>query len=380
MCADYVDTYNEPTSKLLKRIENIYLVSIETKEDLTKAIKSGKLLCSMNTDYIDVINLIDFFVEEYDSTKELFKNKQVYKTPLQNFSTISNNAFALSKRLTEVFNKEISKECKEDEYTANYYHDTYGYLLTLKEIGYYAKQFENRFEVVSYPTKPKEKVHNDFNKTVAFLYDLQKTQPLEEINFYPEDAHFDVYTLYECLSKMQKDYKFIKSFTPPEQFVYPYDEETPYHYTGADINNIWAVSLDKTFPKWAESTLNVVYGSLKKGVSKPKLKEHKITYFGNLVKYNGNQIAKTVLNSENDLVMQYLIDNPSKRISKKELEEKAVNGPLTKTLDKIVQNLGFKKDLRKMFFGTVSSDTIMFTNPITQEQFEMRGFKEPINI
>lgn len=65
MCADYIDTYSEPTSKLLKRIENIYLVSLETKEYLTKAITSGKLLCSMDTDYIEIVDLIDFFIEEY---------------------------------------------------------------------------------------------------------------------------------------------------------------------------------------------------------------------------------------------------------------------------------------------------------------------------
>ena len=89
MCADYVDTYNEPASKLLKRIENIYLVSLETKKDLTKAIKSVKILCSMDNDYIEVIDLIDFFTEQYNTTKDLFKDCKINKLALQNFSNIS---------------------------------------------------------------------------------------------------------------------------------------------------------------------------------------------------------------------------------------------------------------------------------------------------
>lgn len=83
-------------------------------------------------------------------------------------------------------------------------------------------------------------------------------------------------------------------------------------------------------------------------------------------------LAKPDFSSENDLVFDYLYKNPNKRITKTKLEKEVVKEKLTKTLHKIVENLGFKKTLRNAFFD-VSQKAIMFRNPLTQKDMKDLG-------
>ena len=70
-----------------------------------------------------------------------------------------------------------------------------------------------------------------------------------------------------------------------------------------------------------------------------------------MIMLNGKQkLAKLSLDGENDLVFQFLIENPNRVISKQEVEDHIKN-KLTKKISKIIENFGFRKDLRRMFFG-----------------------------
>ena len=89
---------------------------------------------------------------------------------------------------------------------------------------------------------------------------------------------------------------------------------------------------------------------------------------------NNAQISKPDFNSENDLVFSFLYDHPNKRITREELE-KAVGGKLTKSLHKIVENLGFEGDTKEVFFS-VSKNAIEFRNPITKRDLE--EMKKPL--
>ena len=83
------------------------------------------------------------------------------------------------------------------------------------------------------------------------------------------------------------------------------------------------------------------------------------------------QIAKPNLNSTNDLVFSHLYANPGKTFSRQQLEE-ATGEKFTKTLHKIVENLGFKGDLAKAFFTTSKND-IVFRNPISRDELNEMG-------
>lgn len=83
------------------------------------------------------------------------------------------------------------------------------------------------------------------------------------------------------------------------------------------------------------------------------------------------QIAKPDFDSENDLVFDFLYQHPNKKYTLKEIEE-GIGNKLGKTLHKIVENLGFKGELRKIFID-VSGTSICFKNPVTKDDLEKIG-------
>ncbi len=83
-------------------------------------------------------------------------------------------------------------------------------------------------------------------------------------------------------------------------------------------------------------------------------------------------ISKPNFNSVNDIVFSYLYKHPNKAITKKVLERDVYKQTITKRLHDIVQELGFKKELAKIFFS-VSKTQIEFKNPITKQDIEDLG-------
>lgn len=82
-------------------------------------------------------------------------------------------------------------------------------------------------------------------------------------------------------------------------------------------------------------------------------------------------LAKPNFNSENDVVFQYLYNNPNRAHTMKQIET-ATGNEITKDLHKIVENLGFTGDYKKIFMSVTKTE-IMFSNPITQSQLNDLG-------
>jgi len=80
-------------------------------------------------------------------------------------------------------------------------------------------------------------------------------------------------------------------------------------------------------------------------------------------------LSKPNLNSENTDVFSYLIKNPNKKVTKKEIES-TIGKKIGKDFHKITENLGFTGDLRRAFF-VVSNDAIIFRNPIKKVDFNL---------
>ena len=85
-------------------------------------------------------------------------------------------------------------------------------------------------------------------------------------------------------------------------------------------------------------------------------------------------IAELNFESENDRVFDYLIKHPNRNVKLSELEKEATREPIKKKLHDIVRDLGFKGELAQVFFD-ISSQEIIFHNPISREQAEERGFR-----
>ena len=80
---------------------------------------------------------------------------------------------------------------------------------------------------------------------------------------------------------------------------------------------------------------------------------------------NKKLLTKLHLNSENEAVISFLIKNPNKIHTKKEIETE-IGRTIGKDFHKIVDNLKFSKDQKKLFFRT-SKDGIIFNNPIRKK-------------
>jgi hypothetical protein len=84
---------------------------------------------------------------------------------------------------------------------------------------------------------------------------------------------------------------------------------------------------------------------------------------------NNFLLTKMQFNGENDIVFTYLYKHPNKTITKEELKKKT-GLVVGKSMHKIVDNLSFTGNLRKVFFK-VSEKGVLFRNPLTKEDMEM---------
>lgn len=86
---------------------------------------------------------------------------------------------------------------------------------------------------------------------------------------------------------------------------------------------------------------------------------------------NNRRLAKLNFDSENDRILSYLFQNANKTFRVRDLSSKIGGGPI-KRIHNFLDNLGFKGDLRKMFFSA-SKDSIRFHNPVTHERLHELG-------
>lgn len=83
---------------------------------------------------------------------------------------------------------------------------------------------------------------------------------------------------------------------------------------------------------------------------------------------NGFLLAKPDFNRENEIVFTFVYKHANERLTKRKIEiDNDIR--LLKELPKIVENLGFTGDLKKVFFD-VSSEGILFRNPITRKDLD----------
>lgn len=88
---------------------------------------------------------------------------------------------------------------------------------------------------------------------------------------------------------------------------------------------------------------------------------------------NNFLLAKPDFDSENERVFDFLFANPGTKFSVNDIE-KHLGEPLGKSLHKIVENLGFTKELKAAFFS-VSATSIQFRNPVTKADLEKAGLR-----
>ncbi len=80
------------------------------------------------------------------------------------------------------------------------------------------------------------------------------------------------------------------------------------------------------------------------------------------------QLAKANFESENDQFFEFVYKNSlNGKIFIEELTKRGI--VIKKRIPNILNDLGFRNELRKLFFHNVSKKSLLFTNPITEDSF-----------
>lgn len=178
-------------------------------------------------------------------------------------------------------------------------------------------------------------------------------------------------TIVEALTPLEK--------THPDIFENP--QKTDDDYENVDII---IVELDEKFDKWmgkrkkVEQLVKNLFGdgTAKKVKSRSSSNSiYKITYGADqrIIINDLFELSRPNFDSENANVFELLYGNPGKKYTIKEIESE-INQELTKSLSKIVENLGFSKDLKKAFFQ-VSKTSIILHNPVFQKRLDSLDIK-----
>jgi len=101
----------------------------------------------------------------------------------------------------------------------------------------------------------------------------------------------------------------------------------------------------------------------------------KMSYDNHKLKINEIVIAKPHFESENDYFATYITTNPGKKLTSPEFA-KFKNNKMTKKFDQIINDLGFKGNIKKLFFPNISIKAVEFRNQITLEDMKKAGIDD----
>lgn len=101
-----------------------------------------------------------------------------------------------------------------------------------------------------------------------------------------------------------------------------------------------------------------------------------IAYDNREVRINSIKLSKPNFDSENDVVFDYIVQHPNRKLAMSEIES-AIHRNIQKEIKVIIRDLGFKKELKELFFPDVSKTAVFFRNPVSKEIFHQNSLKTP---
>ncbi len=101
----------------------------------------------------------------------------------------------------------------------------------------------------------------------------------------------------------------------------------------------------------------------------------KISYDNHKLKINEIVIAKPHFESENDYFATYITNNPGGKLTSLEFT-KFKRDKMIKKFDQIINDLGFKKNMKKLFFPNISIKAVEFKNQVTLEDMKKAGIDD----
>jgi hypothetical protein len=101
----------------------------------------------------------------------------------------------------------------------------------------------------------------------------------------------------------------------------------------------------------------------------------KMSYNNHKLKINEIVIARPHFDSENDHFAMYITTNSNNKLTSAEFK-KFNGGIMTKKFDQIINDLGFKGNIKKLFFPNISTKAVEFKNQIIHEDMKKVGIDD----
>ena len=89
------------------------------------------------------------------------------------------------------------------------------------------------------------------------------------------------------------------------------------------------------------------------------------TFIGEILLNDRYVISKLNYSSPNGSFFEYISQHPKKKITREQLEN--ILGVLDRPISKLVYDMGFSGELKKLFFPKVSNNAVYSNNPVTQD-------------
>lgn len=212
-----------------------------------------------------------------------------------------------------------------------------------------------------------------FYLVVEKIHNLETITPSDELATFSQDTrgylnNVDYSEISLALRKLEKDYKVIKikQLATCNSFDnYSLNEDKDFNFV---------VEILPSFKKFYDNFKkkdNPSNDSSEDSLDQDILS---LEYTNRQVKLNKIiLLAKPDFNTENDIVCKELFDNVGKTLTRKELEA-VLKQPLKKDLNKIAEQLGFNKDIRKIFLAVSKNDIRLKKTSISKEDLNNLGF------
>lgn len=184
----------------------------------------------------------------------------------------------------------------------------------------------------------------------------------------------DELELIEIVSEADVSHKdYVNSANAGEMQKYYYDKE--YEFV-IRINNY-------KFGRYFNGYLEYNRGMINYNVEEsPVAKNDNLSGENVVIEYKNRELilnniillANPDFNSENDIVCEELFKNVGKVLTRQDLEE-VLKQPLKKDLNKIAEQLGFKKDIRKVFLSVSKTSICLKKTSLSKEDLDNLNIK-----
>jgi len=200
----------------------------------------------------------------------------------------------------------------------------------------------------------------------------------QDAEFKLSDLSFEDYI--SILKKLEKQYKVIKIKKFAEYKPSILSRADPYDFREDKSEIFISSGFDKFYEQYSEVKKETVT-SMPFNVqvdNNEKLLTIKFTKTREIILNDIFLLSKPESFGENESFFEYLYNHQNTELNISNIE-KELNLKLEKPVSKILENLGFRKDLKRVFFK-LGQGKILFKNPIPKSDLTDSGTRIPISV